>query len=34
MTYRRFLLAAFVAVWTWAAIKPASSNRGKHELPE
>ncbi len=23
MTYRRFLLAAFVAVWTWAAIKPA-----------
>jgi putative membrane protein len=23
MGYRRFLLAAFVAVWTWAAIKPA-----------
>jgi hypothetical protein len=22
MTYRKFLLAAFVAVWTWAAIKP------------
>jgi putative membrane protein len=23
MTYKGFLLASFVAVWTWAAIKPA-----------